>query len=85
MNYTLEWAPLAVEELAAAWLSSPDQAELSRTVDLVERALADSPFEVGEAYGASVQRILVTPTIGLGYYIVEDDKKVIVQSCWRVG
>ena len=85
MNYTLEWAPLAVEELAVAWLASRDQAELSRTVDLIERALCVSPFAIGEAYGASVQRIIVTPTVGLGFYIIEDDKKVIVQTCWRVG
>ena len=49
MNYTLEWAPLAVEELAVAWLASRDQAELSRTVDLIERALCVSPFAIGEA------------------------------------
>ena len=85
MNYTLEWARLAVEELAAAWLASPHQADLSHTVDLIERALCVSPFVLGEAYGASVQRIIVTPTIGLGFYIIEDDKKVIVQTCWRVG
>ena len=85
MNYTVEWAPMAVEELAAAWLSSAHRSEVSRFAHLLEHALATAPFRVGSAYGSSVLRMVFTPCLGAGFYIVEDDKKVIVQTCWRVG
>ena len=85
MNYTVEWAPFAVDELAAVWLSAADQAGLTRTLHLLEQLLGSTPFSVGQPAGSSVRRLVLVAPVGLGFDIVEDDKKVIVQACWLVG
>ncbi len=85
MNYTVEWTPLAVNESAAAWLEASDQWSATHALYLLTQSLASAPFGVGRPYGSTVQRIVISEPIGLAFAIVEDDKKVIVQSCWLVG
>lgn len=85
MNYSVEWTELAESELAAVWLSVPDQADLSMISFLVDRTLGMTPFHIGIPCRSSVHRILKVVPLGLYYDIVEDDKKVIVQSCWLIS
>jgi len=85
VNYTVEWAELAVDELAAAWLSATDQAGATRVLHILEQALGSTPFSVGRPFGSSVRRFVLAPPVRLAFDIVEDDKKVIVQACWLVG
>lgn len=85
MTYSVEWTELAESELAAVWLSARDQADLSMITYLVDRTLGMTPFKVGIPCRSSVHRMLKVIPLGLYYDIVEDDKKVIVQSCWLIS
>lgn len=85
MNYSVEWTELAIGELAAIWLSVQDQADLTMLTDMVDRTLSMTPFLVGNPCRSSVHRMLKVVPLGLYYDIVEDDKKVIVQSCWIIS
>ena len=85
MNYSVEWTELAIGELAAVWLSVQDQADLTMLTDMVDRTLGTKPFRVGVPCRSSVHRMLKVIPLGLYYDIVEDDKKVIVQSCWHIS
>jgi hypothetical protein len=51
----------------------------------IDRIIAQQPFLLGEPHASSVQRIAIVPPLAIIFYIVEDDKKVIVQACWLVG
>ena len=51
----------------------------------LDDGLSDTPFEVGSPRGSSVRRFALLPPLGITFDIVEDDKKVIVQTCWLVG
>lgn len=85
MNYTVEWSPLAVNELAAAWLEASDQWNATHVLHSLTQSLASAPFTVGRPHGSTVRRVVLSEPIGLAFDIIEDDKKVIVQSCWLVG
>lgn len=85
MNYKVDWSPLAVEELAAMWLAATDKTGVSKASHNLELKLGTAPFLVGVPYGSSVRRLVLDSPIGMGFDIVEDDKKVIVQSCWLIS
>ena len=85
MNYTVEWSPLAVNELALAWMGATDQWSATHALHSLTQSLISTPFSAGRPHGSTVRRIVVSEFVGLAFDIVEDDKKVIVQSCWLVG
>jgi len=52
---------------------------------LLEQEPADTPFQVGHPHRSGVNRFAIATPLGILFDIVEDDKKVIVQTCWLVG
>ncbi len=85
MNYTVIWSREAESGLAEAWLDAVDRSLVSATSSFLEMSLGQTPFLVGDPLASSVNRFAVHRPIGITYDIIEDDKKVIVQSCWLVG
>ena len=85
MNYSITWTSFAESELAIVWLDAPDRNAVTVAAAQVERLLAQTPFLVGRGHGSTVRRLAILGPLGIIFDIVEDDKKVIVQTCWRVG
>ncbi len=85
MNYTVTWSEFAEPELAIVWLDAPDRNAVTAASAQADRLLAESPFLVGQSHGSTVCRLAYFGPLGIIFDIIEDDKKVIVQTCWRVG
>ncbi len=85
MKYTVIWSPQAEAGLAEAWLDAVDRSLVCATSSFLEMSLGQTPFLVGDPLASSVNRFAVQPPLGITFDIIEDDKKVIVQSCWLVG
>jgi hypothetical protein len=85
MNYTVVWVPPAEEELATIWLAAADQAAVTAAVYRLEQRLSRDPLHAGEARWSSVQRVVTDLPLGIDFEVIEDDKRVLVQSVWTVG
>lgn len=85
MNYIVIWSRRAENDLADAWLDAADREAVTDASAELDAGLADRPFRVGNPRGSTVRRYAVLPPLGIAFDIVEDDKKVIVQTCWLVG
>jgi len=85
MNYTVTWSEFAEPELAIVWMDAPDRTAVTLAAAEADRLLAESPFQVGRPHGSSVCRLARHGPLGIIFDIIEDDKKVIVQTCWLVG
>lgn len=85
MTYRVIWSPRAESELAEAWLDAANRREVSNASATIDRILGQQPFQAGNPFLSSVNRFAVVPPLGIGFDTIEDDKKVIVQTCWLVG
>ena len=85
MKYTVIWSPQAESALAEAWLDAANRNAVSAASSTLERAIGKFPLRVGRPLASSVNRIAVISPLEIAFDIIEDDKKVIVQSCWLVG
>ena len=83
MNYSIIWSGDAVSGLAEVWIASANRYEIALLTELFDRSVEINPFRVGLPAKSSVSRVAIVPPLGLSFDIVEDDKKVIVQSCWH--
>lgn len=84
MNYEVVWTPNAESDLAEAWLDAVDRSAVSRAAEAIDRALSRSPLAVGTAQTSSVDRIALARPIAVTFQVVEDDKRVIVQSVFLI-
>ena len=82
MNCTVIWNRQAESGLADAWLDAADREAVTAASAKLDEGLSDTPFEVGSPRGSSVRRFAIIPPLGITFDIIEDDKKVIVQTCW---
>jgi len=83
--YSVLWSQKAEDALAESWLDASNRNSISIATAFIETALGQRPFRVGNPLGSSVNRHVVIPPLGIVFDIIEDDKKVIVQSCWLAG
>lgn len=85
MNYTVIWSLEAEAQLATVWVNAADRNEISVLTDLIDRSLGLNPFRVGRRRASSVNRTAIVSPLAIMFDIIEDDKKVIVQSCWLIS
>ncbi len=83
MKYTIEWTPPAEDELIAVWTAATDQSLVTAVVHRLEQRLRINPY-VGQTRHSSVNRVVLSPPIGIWFDIIEDDKKVLVLSVWSI-
>lgn len=80
MNYEVLWTADAESDLANAWLDAADRSAVSLAADVIERQLTRSPLTFGRPRTSGVNRVAVFSPIGVTFEVIEDDKRVYVQS-----
>jgi hypothetical protein len=85
MNYRVDWAPRAEQQLAAAWIAATDRAAVTTAAARLDAYLARDPLRLGDALDSSVYRIAFIDPLGAEFEVIEDDKRVIVQGVFAVG
>ena len=85
MSHRVIWSPRAESGLAESWLDAANRGDVSAASASIDRTLAQLPFQLGDPFASSVNRLAIIPPLAIIFDIVEDDKKVIVQACWLVG
>jgi len=61
MNYIVDWVRTPKKALLAIWLAAPDQAEIARTANFIERLLTIDPHREGKPIPRSYRTHFVTP------------------------
>lgn len=84
MNYDVFLIPSAEQELAAAWLKSPDRKAVTQATHRLEKRLGMDPLRIGESRQSSVRRIAFEPPLGIEFEVIEDDKKVRILGVWLI-
>jgi hypothetical protein len=80
--YLVEWSLVGENQLASVWLAAPDRAVVSRSAANIDHHLKRRPLLMGESRSSSVERVIFDPPLAVEYTVIEEDKKVIVQSVW---
>ena len=80
--YSVEWSSVGENQLASVWLTAPDRAAVSRSAANIDHRLERHPLFMGESRSSSVERVVFEAPLAIEYTVIEDDKKVIVQSVW---
>lgn len=80
MKYVVVWNGAAEAMLAQLWLDRTDHIVLTRISNELDRELERSPLRTGVAMESSVHRLAHAPPLAIEFYVVEDDKKVIVNA-----
>jgi hypothetical protein len=84
MKYTVKFKKKALDQLAAIWNASTDQAGVTAAAHWLEEAMSTRPKSFGESRKSSVVRVAHYPPLGMEFEIIEDDKKVRVLRVWVV-
>jgi hypothetical protein len=80
--YSVEWSLVGENQLASVWLTAPDRVAVSRSAANIDHHLKRRPLLMGESRSSSVERVVFDAPLAVEYTVIEDDKKVIVQSVW---
>ena len=80
MNYVVVWGPLAVNMLAEIWLNASDRRAVTEATAILEKQLGYEPLRLGESRESSVHSWVFLPPVGIDFEVIEDDKRVIVQT-----
>jgi hypothetical protein len=77
MRWTVLYRPSAQDQLAEAWLNSPDPQSVAEAADAIDRILASNPMEVGESRSGN-SRIIMQQPLTVLYDVYPDDAVVEV-------
>ncbi|MGP0070181.1 MAG: hypothetical protein ACLQGP_42105 [Isosphaeraceae bacterium] len=82
--FQVEWIPVAVEELAAAWTQadSSGRQAITEAASTIDKTLRDEPFESSESR-EDEGRIFFASPLGVLFYVDLDSKVVRVEHVWR--
>ena len=80
MTYDVAWTASADDMLTEVWLEAADRNAVSAVAHRVNHALACTPLAVGRPMDSSVHRAAYAPPLYIEFYVIEDDKKVVVQA-----
>ena len=89
MRFTVTWSTEATDRMMALWLARPsgERAAFSERVDWLDRALRENAHQKGAAVSQEPHLRVLTPpeffeppTIGIGYSVSVDDRKVEVME-----
>ncbi len=61
MNYTVEWVPSVVSNLADLWNNAPDRAAVTAAANEIDARLARDPLSQGEGREGNKRILLVAP------------------------
>ena len=81
MNYVVVWLTAAETELAAVWVASPRQAEVTAAVANLDQHLATDPSDLGESRDQG-RRIAFSEPIAMLFRVYENSKTVVVTQVW---
>jgi hypothetical protein len=85
MNYHVDWAPTAEQQLAAVWLATANRAAVTAAADWLDNELAVTPLRFGLPIDSSVHRVGSFDVLGIEFEVIEDDKRVIVHGVFAVN
>jgi len=85
MNYQVDWAPTAEQQLASIWLAATDRGAVNDAVDWLDSELTLDPLRFGVPIDSSVHRLGSFDIIAIEFEVIEDDKRVIVHGVFVVG
>lgn len=83
MTYEVIWTPDAERDLAAVWLTAADRRAVTAASDQIDRELGRSPLTFGRPRTSGVNRVAVVALLGVTFEVVEDDKRVLVQTAFK--
>jgi hypothetical protein len=83
MKWTVIYRPVAENELASIWLSSPDPEAVANAADEIDRLLAIDPLGMGESRGETT-RIIIQRPLTILYDVFPNDAlvEVFAVSYW---
>jgi hypothetical protein len=82
MNYTVVWLPDAERELAAVWVASSRQADVTTAAVELDRRLAQSGPNVGESRSDN-NRITFEPPLAILFRVDLAARTVYVVRVWE--
>ena len=80
MRYQIVWTPRAEAALTRIYLASSNRNAVTASSQFFDENLPLFPLHMGDAIDSSVHRVARRPPLLVEFYVVEDDKKVVVQG-----
>jgi len=84
MNYSVEWADAAEQQLAKVWSDAKDKPAVNDAVDEIDRRLGRDPHSQGESRSGHKRILFMGPLVVL-FYIDEKKREVTVVSAGQAG
>jgi hypothetical protein len=84
MRFTVSLALPAEQQLAAAWLASPDREAVTIAAFQMEQKLAALAPTAGESRQSTVTRVDWIPPLGFMFDVIVDDATVFVTAIWLI-
>ena len=84
MRYRVDWSEAAERELSIAWFTTGDRNAVALASHNLEVALASDPLHFGRPRESSVSRVGFLHPLGVEFYVVEVDKRVLVLGVFAV-
>jgi hypothetical protein len=81
MNFTVIWSEVAVQDLAAIWLTAADRDVVNDASERIDRMLRRDPQYVGESRPGN-ERVAYADPLGFRFEVVVDDLRVTVGAVW---
>jgi hypothetical protein len=85
MRFAVALTPVTEQQLAAAWLASPDRPAVTAAAHQMEQKLARDPLNAGESRASSVNRVDYVDPLGFTFDVVVDDATVYVTAIWLIS
>ncbi len=84
MKYRVDWSAAAEGELSVAWFAAGDRNAVALASHNLDAVLASDPLHFGKPRESSVSRVGFLHPLGVEFYVVEDDKRVVVLGVFAV-
>lgn len=86
MNFTVEWTPSALQELAGLWTSATDRAEVTAISNAIDARSGLDPLNTGEAHGGigGTTRIHFHLPFAVLFDVFETNQRILVWAIWRL-
>ncbi len=84
MKYQIVWTPRAEAALTRIWLASANRNAVTASSQFFDDNLPVLPLYMGDAIDSSVHRVARHPPLVVEFYVIEDDKRVVVNAVFAV-
>lgn len=82
MEFTVNWRPSPLNDLADLWIKAPDLAAVTRAANTIDEHLRTAPLENGESREANSRILFEEPLVVL-YEVDVNRREVNVFDVWR--